>query len=65
MSEVKGRSSRRVLKGPFDKGNLDGVNELIHPEFVNHEALPDNRQAMRFSSDSPPRWEGSQRSRWD
>jgi hypothetical protein len=53
------------LEGPFDKGNPDGVNELIHPEFVNHEALPDTRQAMRFRSDSPPRWEESRRSRWD
>jgi hypothetical protein len=43
VSEVKGRSSRRVLQGPFDKGNPDGVNELIHPgsSTTRHSRIPD------------------------
>jgi predicted ester cyclase len=36
--------SRRVLEELFDKGNLDAAEELIHPDFVNHEAPPDNPQ---------------------
>jgi predicted ester cyclase len=36
--------ARRVLEELFEKGNLDAADELIHPDFVNHEAPPDNRQ---------------------
>ena len=28
----------------FDAGDLDAVDELVHPDFVNHEAGPDNVQ---------------------
>jgi predicted ester cyclase len=34
----------RVLEELFEKGNLDAADELIHPDFVNHEAPPDNPQ---------------------
>jgi hypothetical protein len=29
-----------VLEKMFGKGNLDAADELVHPEFVNHEAPP-------------------------
>ena len=38
------RLARRVLEELFERGNLDPVDELIHPELVNHEAPPDNAQ---------------------
>jgi predicted ester cyclase len=38
------RVTRRLLDELFDKGNLDAADELIHPDFVNHEAPPDNPQ---------------------
>ena len=44
MSESNKQVTRRVLEELFDKGNLDAADELIHPEFVNHEAPPDNPQ---------------------
>jgi predicted ester cyclase len=44
MSEENKRVARRVLEELFEKGNLDAADELIHPEFVNHEAPPDNPQ---------------------
>ena len=43
-SEQNKRVTRRVLEELFDKGNLDAADELIHPEFVNHEAPTDNPQ---------------------
>src|SRR5919204_6091945 len=36
--------TRRVLKELFEDGNLDAAEELIHPDFVNHEAPPENPQ---------------------
>jgi predicted ester cyclase len=36
--------TRRVLEELFERGNLDAADELIHPDFVNHEAPPDNPQ---------------------
>jgi predicted ester cyclase len=36
--------TRRVLEELFDKGNFDALDELIHPDFVNHEAPPGNPQ---------------------
>jgi predicted ester cyclase len=44
MSEQNKQVTRRVLEELFDKGNLDVTEELIHPDFVNHEAPPDNPQ---------------------
>jgi predicted ester cyclase len=44
MSDENKQIARRVLKELFDNGNLEAADELIHPEFVNHEAPPDNRQ---------------------
>jgi predicted ester cyclase len=36
--------TRRVLDEMFEKGNLDAADELVHPEFVNHEAPPGSPQ---------------------
>ena len=44
MSEENKRTTRRVLEELFGKGNLDATDELVHPDFVNHEAPPDNPQ---------------------
>jgi predicted ester cyclase len=44
MSEANKRIARRVLDELFDRGNLDAADELIHPDFVNHEAPPNNPQ---------------------
>jgi predicted ester cyclase len=44
MSEENKRTARRVLEELFEKGNLDAAEEMIHPDFVNHEATPDNPQ---------------------
>jgi predicted ester cyclase len=38
------RITRRVLEELLEKGNLEAADELIHPDFVNHEAPPDNPQ---------------------
>ena len=42
MSEENKRIARAVLEELFEKGNLDAADELIHPDFVNHEAPPGN-----------------------
>ena len=44
MHEENKQITRRVLRELFEEGNLDATQELIHPEFVNHEAPPDNPQ---------------------
>ena len=44
MSEENKRAARQVLEELFEKGNLEAANELIHPDFVNHEAPPKNPQ---------------------
>jgi predicted ester cyclase len=44
MSEENKRIARQVLEELFEKGNLDAADELIHPDFDNHEAPPDNPQ---------------------
>jgi predicted ester cyclase len=44
MPEENKRITRRVLDELFDKGNLAAADELIHPEFINHEAPADNPQ---------------------
>jgi predicted ester cyclase len=44
MSEENKRIARAVLEELFEKGNLDAADELIHPDFVNHEAPPGNPQ---------------------
>jgi predicted ester cyclase len=36
--------TRRLLDEVFGGEDLDTINELIHPDFVNHEAPPDNPQ---------------------
>ena len=43
-SEENKRIARQVLEQLFEKGNLDAADELIHPDFVNHEAPADNPQ---------------------
>ncbi len=44
MSEENKRIARAVLEELFEKGNLNAAGELIHPDFVNHEAPPGNPQ---------------------
>jgi predicted ester cyclase len=44
MSDDNKRIARRVLEELFESGNLEAAEELIHPEFINHEAPPDNPQ---------------------
>jgi len=44
MSEENKRIARAVLEELFEKGNLDAAGELIHPDFVNHEAPAGNPQ---------------------
>jgi predicted ester cyclase len=36
--------TRRVLEELFEKGNFEAMDELIHPDFVNHEAPASNPQ---------------------
>ena len=43
-AEENKRIIRRVLDELFEKGNLEAADELIHPDFVNHEAPPGNPQ---------------------
>jgi predicted ester cyclase len=44
MTGENAQVARRLLDELFDKGNLDAADELVHPDFVNHEAPPDNPQ---------------------
>jgi predicted ester cyclase len=44
MSNENRQIVRRVLDEMFAKGNLDAADELIHPDFVNHEAPPGSPQ---------------------
>jgi predicted ester cyclase len=43
-AEEHKRITRLMLEELFDKGNLDAAEDLIHPDFVNHEAPPSNPQ---------------------
>ena len=38
--------TRRVLKDLFEDGNFEAIEELIHPDFVNHEAPTGNPQGQ-------------------
>lgn len=40
MSELNKRLVRRALDDVFAQGNLDAVDEIFHPDFVNYEAGP-------------------------
>ena len=44
MPETNREVAEAVLEELFEKGNLEAADELIHPDFVNHEAPPDNPQ---------------------
>ena len=44
MSEENKRITRRLLEELFEKGNLDAADDLVHPDFINHEAPPGNLQ---------------------
>ena len=44
MSDANKRIARRLLEELFEHGNLAAADELVHPDFVNHEAPPDNPQ---------------------
>jgi predicted ester cyclase len=45
MSDRNKELTRGVLEEMFERGDLDAADELIHPEFVNHEAPAGNPQA--------------------
>jgi predicted ester cyclase len=47
MSEENKQTTRRLLEELFEKGNFEATDELIHPEFVNHEAPPTNEQGPK------------------
>lgn len=49
--EIK-RIAPRVLEELFENGNLDAADELIHPDFVNHEAPPGNPQGPEGLKDT-------------
>jgi predicted ester cyclase len=38
MCDQNKQPAHRVLEEMFENGNLDAADELVHPEFVNHEA---------------------------
>jgi predicted ester cyclase len=42
--EENKQTARRLLEELFEKGNLDATEELVHQEFVNHEAPPGHPQ---------------------
>jgi predicted ester cyclase len=44
MSDQNKQTKRRLLEELFEKGNLEAADDLIHPQFVNHEAPPGNPQ---------------------
>lgn len=44
MSDENKQVVRRVLDEMFAKGNLEAADQLIHPDFVNHEAPPGSPQ---------------------
>ena len=44
MSEQHKQITRRILGELFEEGRLDAADELIHPEFINHEAPPGSPQ---------------------
>lgn len=44
MSAQNKQIARRVLKELFERGNPDAADELIHPDFINHEAPPGSPQ---------------------
>jgi predicted ester cyclase len=43
-AEQNKQVTRKVLEELFEMGNFEAADDLIHPEFVNHEAPPDNPQ---------------------
>jgi predicted SnoaL-like aldol condensation-catalyzing enzyme len=40
MSEQNTQITRRLLSEVFEHGRLEAIDELVHPQFVNHEAPP-------------------------
>jgi predicted ester cyclase len=44
MPDENKRLTRRVLEEMFERGNLDAADELVHRDFVNHEAPSSNPQ---------------------
>ena len=44
MSDQNKQLTQRVLEEMFEKGRLEAAGELVHPEFVNHEAPPGSPQ---------------------
>ena len=44
QAEENKRLAQRLLDEVFDAGDFDAIGELVHPNFINHEAPPDNPQ---------------------
>jgi predicted SnoaL-like aldol condensation-catalyzing enzyme len=44
MSEQSKRVIRRLLEEMFEQGNLEAADDLVHADFVNHEAPPGSPQ---------------------
>src|SRR5262249_49398531 len=44
MPDQNKQLPQRVLEEMFEKGRLETADELVHPEFVNHEAPPGSPQ---------------------
>jgi predicted ester cyclase len=44
MSTENKELARRLLDEVFEKGDFDAIHELVHADFVNHEAPPSNPQ---------------------
>jgi predicted ester cyclase len=44
QAEENKRLAQRLLDEVFDAGDFDAIGELVHADFVNHEAPPDNPQ---------------------
>src|SRR5919197_4806861 len=44
MSDENKRTTKRLLDELFERGNMDAAEELVHPDFVNHEAPPGSPQ---------------------
>jgi hypothetical protein len=53
MSEHNKRLVGRTLDEIYAKGNLELANELVHPEFVDHEPAKSQKQASSGQFVSP------------
>jgi hypothetical protein len=51
QTEENRRLAQRLLDEVFDAGNFDAIDELVHPNFVNHEAPQTILKARRAPGD--------------